>query len=129
MLFEARQRDTWQPYDAVAIACLREATARLEARAVSEFVLIVSDHVGELTVKTLANSNTTAGLSDVALDVARWDQLGMEELTLVQGNKPVHASSEIIFDGNDDGLVVIMIPHQSHAQLLISVTLPTNSSL
>ncbi|XP_042435203.1 uncharacterized protein LOC122021191 [Zingiber officinale] len=125
MLFEVRQRDSSQSYDAMAIACLREATARLKARPVSEFVLIVSHQVGDLTVKTLANSSstTTVQSDDVECDVAWWDQFGMEELSLAPGNKPVHVSSQIIFDGNDDGLVVIMIP-ESETRLLISVTLP-----
>ncbi|XP_074565876.1 protein ECERIFERUM 26-like [Curcuma longa] len=136
MLFELRQRDSSPSYDAMAIACLREATARLKARPVSEFVLIVSDHVGDLTVKTLqlaseyssSTTTTVVELSDhVAYDVAWWDQLGMQELTLVPGNKPVHVSSQIVFDGKD-GLVVVMIP-ESDARLMISVTLPNNSSV
>ncbi|CAL9086859.1 Transferase family [Musa troglodytarum] len=123
MLFKGDRDAITRSYGQLAVACLREATRRLHVEAAPGFCLLISDHGGELRVEPRANPSQ--GSSAEALDVVWWDQLGVEELILVQGSKPVHVSCRIVSSG-DGRLVVVMIPPDAEGdpKVVVSVTLP-----
>ncbi|RRT33346.1 hypothetical protein B296_00056428 [Ensete ventricosum] len=123
MLFKADRDAITRSYGQLAAACLREATRRLHVEAPPVFCLMISDHRSELRVDPCANPSL--GSSDEALEVVWWDQLGVEELILVQGNKPVHVSCRIVSSG-DGRLVVVMPDVEGDPKVLVSVTLPDN---
>ncbi|KAJ8512201.1 hypothetical protein OPV22_002635 [Ensete ventricosum] len=123
MLFKADRDAITRSYGQLAAACLREATRRLHVEAAPVFCLMISDHRSELRVEPCANPSL--GSSDEALEVVWWDQLGVEELILVQGNKPVHVSCRIVSSG-DGRLVVVMPDVEGDPKVLVSVTLPDN---
>ncbi|EHA8591103.1 hypothetical protein COCNU_scaffold033492G000010 [Cocos nucifera] len=128
MLFKvARARDQGSPsYNELAILCLKEATQRIEGRATSNFTLITSDHAGDLKVESCG----TKGLDQIsksfggAFSVAWWDELGIEEMTFDQGNRPIHASYRVVSCA-DEGHVIVMLPsdEEDSTGLMINTTI------
>nr|CAD1818513.1 unnamed protein product [Ananas comosus var. bracteatus] len=126
------------PYKAIASACLKEAAGRVNGKVVDKFCLMINYGNGipkDLRIESCRRAEVPPPPVDLGLDssikVAQWDQLGIEELVLTQGNKPVHVSYHMVspssFSSNNEGLVVIMSPYKEIKgvfEMMISVTIP-----
>ncbi|OEL28985.1 hypothetical protein BAE44_0009995 [Dichanthelium oligosanthes] len=113
---------------ALARACVDEASERLGAGKVPRFSLLVvaKDGVGDnpkgMTVETCtaADSLPASGGSRHELEVAQWQDLGLEEFALRE-SKPVHVSYSIVTGGGDEGLVVVVPDGKA---FLVTATVP-----
>ncbi|XP_009397930.2 uncharacterized protein LOC103982667 [Musa acuminata AAA Group] len=105
--------------NAAAATCFREAARKLGTKPASSYSLMISDRTVYLTVES-ANFDEVAGGS--ATEVAWRDQLGIEEISLVEATKPVHASCRIVPCAGET-LVVVMQPSDED-ELMVSVTSP-----
>ncbi|CAL9089145.1 unnamed protein product [Musa textilis] len=107
--------------NAAAATCFREAARKLGTKPASSYSLMISDRSVYLTVES-------AGLDEVAggsaTEVAWRDQLGIEEISLVEATKPVHASCRIVPCAGET-LVVVMQPSDEE-ELMVSVTTPAD---
>ncbi|XP_072961487.1 uncharacterized protein [Typha angustifolia] len=110
-------------FEAIALLCLREATKKLGVKMTSKFSLVINDESREMQVGSYGDGNNTGlqspGMSNSLIAAGQWSELGVEELTLVQGNKPIHVSYNVMASA-DEGFVVIMAPRKG--QLMVSVT-------
>ena len=128
MLFRA-SAGSGAPRDhrALARACVDEASERLGAgTTVPRFslVAVARDGVGDnprgMTVETCAGAaDSRLPVSGHELEVAQWQDLGLEEFAL-RGSKPVHVSYSIV-TGGDEALVVV-IPDDKG--FLVTATVP-----
>ncbi|XP_072986003.1 uncharacterized protein [Typha latifolia] len=110
-------------FEAIALLCLKEATKKLGVKMTSKFSLVINDESREMQVGSYGDDNNTGlqspGMSNSLIVAEQWSELGVEELTLVQGNKPIHVSYNVMSSA-DEGFVVIMAPRKG--QLMVSVT-------
>lgn len=105
--------------NSAAATCFREAARKLGTKPASSYSLMISDRTVYLTVES-AGFDEVAGGS--ATEVAWRDQLGLEEISLVEATKPVHASCRIVPCAGET-LVVVMQPSDED-ELMVSVTSP-----
>ncbi|WOL06103.1 hypothetical protein Cni_G14835 [Canna indica] len=120
MLFKVNRNLDAQSYDAFATACLQETTERLGAKPVPNFYLMISDHATGLKIEPCADASPRS--SSRALDVAWWDQFGLDELVFAGTNKPLHVSCQVV-SRVDGCLAMVMIP-EGQMECVVSVTLP-----
>ena len=128
MLFRA-SAGSGAPRDhrALARACVDEASERLGAgTTVPRFslVAVARDGVGDnprgMTVETCAGAaDSRLPVSGHELEVAQWQDLGLEEFAL-RGSKPVHVSYSIV-TGGDEALVVVIPDGKG---FLVTATVP-----
>ena len=112
---------------ALARACVDEASERLGAGTkVPRFslVAVARDGVGDnprgMTVETCAGAaDSRLPVSGHELEVAQWQDLGLEEFAL-RGSKPVHVSYSIV-TGADEALVVVIPDGKG---FLVTATVP-----
>ncbi|KAG2652754.1 hydroxycinnamoyltransferase 2-like [Panicum virgatum] len=111
---------------ALARACVDEASERLGAETkVPRFslVAVARDGVGDnpqgMTVETCAGAADSLPVSGHELEVAQWQDLGLEEFAL-RGSKPVHVSYSIV-TGGDEALVVVIPDGKG---FLVTATVP-----
>ncbi|KAJ8513399.1 hypothetical protein OPV22_003833 [Ensete ventricosum] len=107
--------------NAAAATCFQEAARRLGTKPASSYSLVISDSSVYLTVES-AGFDEVVGCS--ATEVAWRDQLGIEEISLVEARKPVHASCRIVPCAGET-LVVVMQPSEED-ELMVSVTTPAD---
>lgn len=116
---------------ALAGACVDEAGHRLggAAKVPPRFSLLVvaRDGVGDnprgMSVETCAADGLPVpggGSGGGSLEVAQWQDLGLEEFALRE-SKPVHVSCSIVTGGGEEGLVVVMPDGKG---FLVTVTVP-----
>ncbi|CAL5020562.1 unnamed protein product [Urochloa decumbens] len=124
-------RATGGDHRALARACVDEASERLGKGKVPRFSLFVvaRDGVGGnprgMTVETCAAAEddlpvVASGGSVYELEVAQWQDLGLEEFALRE-SKPVHVSYSIVTGGGDEGLVVVVPDGKG---FLVTATVP-----
>ena len=89
-------------------------------------VAVARDGVGDnprgMTVETCADAADSLPVSGHELEVAQWQDLGLEEFAL-RGSKPVHVSCSIV-TGGDEALVVV-IPDDKG--FLVTATVPKHT--
>ncbi|CAL4967958.1 unnamed protein product [Urochloa decumbens] len=116
---------------ALARACVDEASERIGAAKVARLSLVVvaRDGVGGnprgMTVETCAAEEDGLPVvvsegSGYRLEVAQWQDLGLEEFALRE-SKPVHVSYSIVTGGGDEGLVVVVPDGKG---FLVTATVP-----
>ncbi|XP_072963136.1 uncharacterized protein [Typha angustifolia] len=96
------------------------------AGGVSNFYLFLSEEEGLKVERWSEDVRTNDSLINV--EVVHWEEFcRVEELSLMEGNKAVHVSYDIISRGNGEGIVVVMSPHdeEGDSNLVISATIPT----
>ncbi|XP_073000993.1 uncharacterized protein [Typha latifolia] len=98
------------------------------AGGVSNFYLFLSEEKS-LKVERWSEDVRTNG-PFINVEVVHWEEFGrVEELSLMEGNKAVHVSYDIISCGNGEGIVVVMSPEphdeEGDSNLVISATIPT----
>nr|ACF84244.1 unknown [Zea mays]ACF85981.1 unknown [Zea mays] len=113
---------------ALAVACVAQARERLgDGKVVPpQFPLVVFDCEGGVSVETCAAAAygqppSPSGGGRYKIDVALWEELGLEELVL-RDSKPLHVSYSILGAGCD-GLAVAM-PAGAAGELLVAATVP-----
>ncbi|RCV07582.1 hypothetical protein SETIT_1G256400v2 [Setaria italica] len=128
VLFRAAAGGGALDHRALARACVDEASERLGAgKAPRSFslVAVARDGVGGnprgMTVETCAagDSPPASGGSGHELEVAQWQELGLEEFALRE-SKPVHVSYSIV-TGGDEALVVVIPDGKG---FLVTATVP-----
>uniref|UniRef100_A0A0A9EZ31 Uncharacterized protein n=1 Tax=Arundo donax TaxID=35708 RepID=A0A0A9EZ31_ARUDO len=111
---------------ALARACVDQASERLGAGKMPRFsvVAVAKPEEGKgpagMTVETCqADEQPVSGGDEHKLEVAQWQELGLDGLVLRE-SKPVHVSYSIV-TGGDEGLVVVMPDGEG---LLVTATVP-----
>ncbi|KAL6862429.1 hypothetical protein ACP4OV_016770 [Aristida adscensionis] len=122
VLFRARAA-TAAPADhrALAAACVARAQAAGE-EAPARFSLVVGAMAGVTVETCAADGGGGGGGGQYELEVARWQELGLEELVLSDG-KPVHVSCSIVLNAGDEGTVVVM-PDGAAGEFLVAAAVP-----
>ncbi|CAN6245365.1 unnamed protein product [Urochloa humidicola] len=115
---------------ALARACVDEASERLGKGKVPRFSLLVlaRDGIGGnprgMTVETCAAEDGLPVVSEGSgheLEVATWQDLGLEEFALRE-SKPVHVSYSIVTGGGGDEGLVVVVPDGKG--FLVTATVP-----
>lgn len=133
VLFRARSTTTVAgapDHQALAVACIAQARERLgvagKVPVPPQFpVVIFDDSDGGLSVETCAaayGQPQNGGGGRYKLEVAQWQELGLEELVL-RDSKPVHVSYSIL-NGGCDGLAVVMPDSGDASGFLVAATVP-----
>ncbi|CAL4886343.1 unnamed protein product [Urochloa decumbens] len=131
LLFRASGGAPGGDHRALARACVDEASERLGKGKVPRFSLlaVARDGVGGnprgMTVETCAAEDglpvVVSEGSGYELEVAQWQDLGLEEFALRE-SKPVHVSYSIVTGGGDDEALVVVVPDGKG--FLITATVP-----
>ncbi|XP_062222586.1 hydroxycinnamoyl-CoA:piscidic acid hydroxycinnamoyltransferase-like [Phragmites australis] len=126
LLFRAANTRGAHDHRALARACVDQASERVGAGKVPLFSVIVFARKGEgdgpaaMSVETCqADEQHGSGGAEHKLEVAQWQELGLDELVLRE-SKPVHVSYSIE-TGGDEGLAVVM---PDGAGFLVTATVP-----
>lgn len=123
VLFKVDQIADAKSFSATTAApYIRQATRRLEMNDVNDYSLIVSNHSGDTKVE-LSGRATSLNLSDEVIlgaqEVDFLDCLGIKEVSLVKGNKPIYVSCQVV-SCVSEGLIVAMLP--PNEKLMVSIT-------
>ncbi|XP_062192402.1 uncharacterized protein LOC133895895 [Phragmites australis] len=131
VLFRARARATTSTgapdHHALASACVGEASERLGADKVPprfSVVVVTGDSMGGMSIETCSADDQPGrgGCRQHKVEVAQWQELGLEELVL-RDSKPVHVSYSIVTTGGDEGLVGVK-PNGAGDEFLVVATVP-----
>uniref|UniRef100_A0A0A9GNY9 Uncharacterized protein n=1 Tax=Arundo donax TaxID=35708 RepID=A0A0A9GNY9_ARUDO len=127
VLFRAANTVGAPDHRALARACVDQAIERLGAAKVPRFSVVAVAKTGEgkgpagMSVETCQEDELPgSGGGEHKLEVAQWQELGLEELVLRE-SKPVHISYSIVTGGGDEGLVVVMPDGEG---FLVTATVP-----
>lgn len=113
VLFKAPklQNDGANSYKKLAFSCIEEAVKSTGAKGMSKFSLVVNKsdclEIESCDVGTpeMAELNSDA---NGAVKLARWEDLGLEDFTLTEGNKPVLVSYRFVSPEVNEALAVVM---------------------
>jgi hypothetical protein len=116
-------------HHALAVACVAQAKERLGAagKVPPQFPVVIfddSDGDGAVSVETCAayGQPRSGGGGRYKVEVAQWQELGLEKLVLRDTN-PLHVSYSIL-NGGSDVLAVVMPDSGAAGEFLVAATVP-----
>ena len=113
VLFKAprMQSDGVNNYRKLASVCIDQAVKSTGLKGVSKFSLLVNKSEGleieSCDIDTLKMAEFNGDAND-AVKLAPWEELGLEDFTLIKGNKPVLVSYHFVSSEVDEALVAVM---------------------
>lgn len=114
VLFKAprMKNDSINNYKKLASACIDEALKNPGVKGVSKFTLLVNKSDGleieSCDIGSDLKMQESNGDANGAVKLARWEELGLENFTLVKGNKPVLVTYRFVSSEVDEALVTVM---------------------